>query len=79
MSDYSKSLSSALEGKTVAFSVVCVPYCLIYSGVIASAPKSLRDEKFVALDTTVLWLHTAFDITSAHLPFFSASRHFLIT
>jgi hypothetical protein len=34
--------------------------------------------KFVALQTTVLWLYTAVGMTSAHFPFFSPSSIFFI-
>jgi len=39
---------------------------------------SLKGVKFVALDAEVLWLQTAFGNSSAHFPFFSPSRLFLI-
>jgi hypothetical protein len=34
--------------------------------------------KFVALQTVVLWLYTAFGMTSTYLPFFSPSSIFLV-
>jgi hypothetical protein len=47
-------------------------WCFTSSGRIAYAPYISQNRvKFVALHTVVLLLHTAFGITSTHLPFFS--------
>jgi hypothetical protein len=79
LSDSSKSLASASMGQNIASVVVHELSCLISFGVTTSTPnKSLKGVEFVAMDTEVLWLQTAFGITSAYLPFFSPSRHFLI-
>jgi hypothetical protein len=77
--DSNKSLSSASVGEGMASNIVLELLCLILSGVTTSASNSSRNiEKFVALETDVLWLHITFSITSAHLPFFLPSRIFLI-
>jgi hypothetical protein len=79
LSDSSISLSSALEGSNVASGIVRALFCLISSGVTASAlNRSLKGDRFIVVDTAVLWLHTAFGITSADLPFFLPLRDFLI-
>jgi hypothetical protein len=75
----SKPFSSALLGHAEASVAVRKLRCFTSSGSNASAPYSNQKEvKLVALHTIVLWLHTAFDMTSAHLPFFSPSRIFLV-
>jgi hypothetical protein len=73
------NLSSASLGHGGASVVVRKLWCLISSGNTASAPNnSLNNIKLVVLQTVVLWLHMALGMTSAHFPFFSPSRIFLI-
>jgi hypothetical protein len=65
--------------KIVRSAVVHKLWCLISSGNTTLAlNSSWNGVKLVALQTIVLWLHTALGITLAHLPFFSPSRIFLI-
>jgi hypothetical protein len=60
--------------------LLCASFgCFISSDSTASAPNNNQNQvKLVALQTVVLWLHTALGMTSAHLPFFSPSSIFLI-
>jgi hypothetical protein len=75
----SLSFSSASLGHRDASVVVCKLWCLISSGNTASASNSSRNGvKLMALQTVVLWLHTALGMTSAHFFFFSPSSIFLI-
>jgi hypothetical protein len=80
--DSSRSFSSTSLGhKLWCFTSVAVHKlrCFTSSGSTASALYiSWNGVKFVALHTIVLRLYTTFDITSAHLPFFSLSSIFLI-
>jgi hypothetical protein len=68
-----------LLGQGGASTVVRRLQCFIFSGNTTLAPNNNRKGvKLVALQTVVLWLHTFLSITSAHLPFFSPLRIFLI-
>jgi hypothetical protein len=79
LSGSSRSFSSASLGHTGASVAVCKFQCFTSSGNTASVLYINRNGvKFVALQTIVLWPHTAFSMTSAHLPFFSPSNIFLI-
>jgi hypothetical protein len=77
--DSSKSFSSTSFGHGTVSIAVRRLQCFISSGNIASAPYiNWKGVKFVALETVVLWLHTAVGMTSAHFPFFSPSNIFFI-
>src|SRR6185312_6555596 len=69
--------SASIEG-SILFSTLSL-LCLSSSGFMASAPYSnLNGVNFVDLHSVVLWDQTTFGSSSAHLPFFSPNRHFLI-
>jgi hypothetical protein len=77
--DSNKSFSLTSVGHGGASIVVHRLWCLISLGNTACTPNnSLNGVKLVDLQTVVLWLHTALSMTSAHFPFFSPSRIFLI-
>jgi hypothetical protein len=79
LSDFSKSFSLASLGHGRASAVVRRLWCLISSGSSASASNNNWNMvKLVALQTVVLWLHTALGMTSAHFPFFSPLSILLI-
>jgi hypothetical protein len=79
LSGSNKYLSSASLGHAGTSAVVHRRRCFTSSGNTASALYiSQNGVKFVALETIVLWLHTALGMTSANLPFFSLSSIFLI-
>jgi hypothetical protein len=75
----SKSFFSVLLGHTGASVAVHKLQCFTSSGSTASASYIIQNGvKFVALQTVVLWLHSALGITFAHLHFFSPSSILLI-
>jgi hypothetical protein len=75
----SKSLNSALVGLYVASAFVLALRSLISSGVTGSSPYSnLKGVNFVALQTEVLWLHTALSNSSTYLPFGWSSNIFFM-
>jgi vacuolar-type H+-ATPase subunit I/STV1 len=79
LSDSNKSLSLASVGQGTTSSIVQWLLCLISFGIAASAlNNNWNGEKFIALETDVLWLHIVLGITSSHLQFFSPSKIFLI-
>jgi hypothetical protein len=68
-----------LLGHGVLASATLKLQCFIFSGNIASIPYINRnDVKFIALQTVVLWLHTAVGMAFSHFPFFSPSKIFFI-
>jgi hypothetical protein len=79
LSDSNKYFSSAsLQHAGVTVAIIKLR-CFTSSGRTASAPYiSQNGKKFVALHTVVLWLRTAWGMTSTHFPFFLPSRIFLI-
>jgi hypothetical protein len=80
LSDSNKSFSSASLGHGGAPTVVRRLWCLISFNSTASTLNTNRNGvKLVALQTIVLWLHTALGMTSAHLSFFSPSSIFWTT
>jgi hypothetical protein len=79
LSDLGRSFSSTSFGHGGVSIVVLKLRCFISFGNTASAPYiNQKGVKFVALDTVMLWLHTAVGITSAHFPFFSPCNILLI-
>jgi hypothetical protein len=79
LSGSNKSLSSASVGQGGVSVAVRRLRCLVSSSSTTLAQNNNRKGvKFVALETIVLWLHTAFDKILAHLPFLSPSRIFSI-
>jgi hypothetical protein len=79
LSDLSKSFSSTSFGHGTVSVAIRRLQRFISSGNIASAPYiNRKGVKFIALETVVLWLHTAVGMTSIHFPFFSPSNIFFI-
>jgi hypothetical protein len=79
LSDSSMSFSLASVGHAGVCVAVRKLQCFTSSGRTTSTLYiSQNGEKFVALHTVVLCLHTACGMASAYFPFFSPSRIFLI-
>jgi hypothetical protein len=74
-----KSFDSASVGLYMASAFVLALQSLISYRVTSSSPyNNLKGVKLVALQTKVLWLHTALSNSSAHLPFGWSSNIFFI-